>query len=242
MFIYLFHILLCCNFSLSVLCLALLSYILIGQMSDPSFGVFQSLLLNKCIFILWGSNSLWLLLSGSGNLSVSKQKFLFWLLLKDRLNTGIFFGAKFLILRVLSVLCSGHERESLKHMFFVCPFCQRCWRGIGINWDLDLSVIDLIQAGKVTSLLSCFREIVIIVCWKIWKLRSSGTTLFLTREWCGYQFGRERLEKFLLWLSIGSNLLFRRILQFDREILVNFCLLLHVNSSFFFFLVYYSLL
>lgn len=104
---------------------------------------------------------------------LSKQKLLFWLLLNDRLNTGIFFGAKFLILRVLSVLCSGHERESLKHMFFVCPFCQRCWRGIGINWDLDLSVIDLIQAGKVTSLLSCFREIVIIMCWKIWKLRNN---------------------------------------------------------------------
>lgn len=104
---------------------------------------------------------------------MSKHKFFFWLLLKDRLNSrALLLRKRFLLDSYDCVLCAGHHLESLKHLFFECTFSQWCWRFIGISWDLSLPVVELIQQGKNSSSKFCFSELVILTCWSIWRLRN----------------------------------------------------------------------
>lgn len=105
---------------------------------------------------------------------LSKQKFFFWLLLKDRLNTKDLLTRKqFPLSDRNCTLCSDHILEDSKHLFFGCSFSERCWLEVGFDWNFSLSVGDIIQDGKLRSRLKCFKEVTIVTCWSIWLLRNN---------------------------------------------------------------------
>lgn len=104
---------------------------------------------------------------------MSKHKFLFCLLLRDRLNTRIMLARKnFHVPSHDCVLCTGQVEETLVHLFFTCPFSQWCWRFLDISWNLTLSVQDMIQEGKGKLRLKSFKEIVVVAAWTIWNYRN----------------------------------------------------------------------
>ena len=117
--------------------------------------------------------------------------FFFWLLLKDRLNTReLLLRKRFPLQSAACVLCSVGASESLKHLFFECSFSQLCWSLVGLEWDLSLSVPDLMLHGKQRSRCKLFKEIVILTCWSIWLHRNKvifKQSLISIQQW-KYEF------------------------------------------------------
>jgi hypothetical protein len=63
-----------------------------------------------------------------------KNKVLFWLLLKNRLNTRNLLRRKNMVLdSYYCELCMLFKEEKLRHLFFKCPFAKTCWRRIGVT-------------------------------------------------------------------------------------------------------------
>jgi hypothetical protein len=83
------------------------------------------------------------------------------------------------------VLCVSGSEETLVNLFFSCSFSQWCWRFVGINWDLSLMTSDMIIAGRRLFHSRIFREMSMVACWSIWRLRNEiifdNGTLSLSR-------------------------------------------------------------
>lgn len=78
-----------------------------------------------------------------------KHKFFFWLLLRDRINTRNILKRKNMHLPSYHcVLCVQHEEETLHHLFVECPFSQACWIFLGVQWDLELSPLDMVMSSR----------------------------------------------------------------------------------------------
>lgn len=101
--------------------------------------------------------------NGYGRL-LDKQKFFFWLLLVDRLNTR-----ELLTRKNFYVETSRH----LIHLFFSCDFSQNFWMSIGIEWNTDTKTIDMLEEAKERSNIQPFKECLIVGCWSIRKHRNS---------------------------------------------------------------------
>jgi hypothetical protein len=60
--------------------------------------------------------------------------FFFWLLLKDRLNTGNLLRRKNKALEDYNcAICNRGTEETSFHLFFECPFRSSCWNYLGIH-------------------------------------------------------------------------------------------------------------
>jgi hypothetical protein len=71
---------------------------------------------------------------------LSKHKFLFWLLLLDRLNTKDLMTRKsFYVETSECVLCQNDLYEDMIHIFFQCDFSQTFWWKLGMEWDTGSS-------------------------------------------------------------------------------------------------------
>ena len=58
----------------------------------------------------------------------NKRKFLFWLVLKDRLSTRALLRRRNMhLLDSNRVLCHCNVEEDLAHLLFHCPFSLACW-------------------------------------------------------------------------------------------------------------------
>ena len=102
-----------------------------------------------------------------------KHKFFFWLLLQDRLNTRDLLTRKnFYVESKACVLCDDCPTEDLCHLFFKCDFNQTFWWSMNIEWNTDLSLIDLLIDGRNRIKLDFFKEVLIIGCWTIWNDRN----------------------------------------------------------------------
>jgi hypothetical protein len=95
--------------------------------------------------------------------------FLFWLLLKDRLNTRFMLHRKNMHLDSYHyVLCVEHVEEDIIHLFFNRPFSQACWTFLGIAWDITLDHQLMFLKAREDFNSVIFREVIIITSWNLW--------------------------------------------------------------------------
>lgn len=116
----------------------------------------------------------------------SRHKFFFWLLLRDRVNTRALLRRKNMHLDSYEcVCCNSLQEETLRHLFFECPFSKQCWQSILIHWDLNLTPDSMLLAARQRFNSKIFREVLIIGCWSMWCHRNQiifdGGTLSLAR-------------------------------------------------------------
>lgn len=80
-----------------------------------------------------------------------KHQVFFWLLLKDRINTGGMLRRRNMIIldSYTCELCILQREETLLHLFIRCNFARACWASIGITLPMYLSLIPLIRRLKV---------------------------------------------------------------------------------------------
>lgn len=141
-----------------------------------------------------------------------KHKFFFWLLMLDRLNTRNLLKRKNMFLPSYScVLCNGDVEETAEHLFFGCPFSDRCWRLVDINWDLSIPFPDRMRIAKASfGNPRIFMEITLVAAWCIWSVRN-GIIFYGATLSCGG--GSVSFERSFLLLCLGvspqRNLLLR---------------------------------
>ena len=81
-------------------------------------------------------------------------------LLKDRSNTINLLRRKNMDLDSYNcVLCNLDCEETSFHLFFECPFSRDCWSTIPINWNLNLSALDMILQAREDFGDAIFRKI-----------------------------------------------------------------------------------
>src|SRR3954463_7260054 len=102
-----------------------------------------------------------------------KHKFFCWLLLHDRINTCDLLIRKNMHLdSTQCVLCDDENNEDRMHLLFSCPFNQRFLWNIGIEWNTDLDIHDMIMEAHQRYQQHHFMEIMILGCWSIWNQRN----------------------------------------------------------------------
>jgi hypothetical protein len=91
-----------------------------------------------------------------------KQKFFFWVLVQDRLNTKELMRRKnFFVESKYCVLCDEQIEESMFHLFFSCDFSQNFWWKLGEEWNVELDTMDMIMDAGDRSHNTFFKEIMI---------------------------------------------------------------------------------
>ena len=70
------------------------------------------------------------------------------------------------------VLCNATVEESLNHLFLDCPFAAQCWAMINVQVSQQLNPFQNLQSFKVQLGVPFFIEIIILMCWAIWKARN----------------------------------------------------------------------
>jgi hypothetical protein len=70
------------------------------------------------------------------------------------------------------ILCSSSTEESLTHLFLHCPFAVQCWAWLNVQVDQSLDPFQTLQSFKDQLPVPFFMEIIIIMCWTIWKVRN----------------------------------------------------------------------
>lgn len=57
------------------------------------------------------------------------------------------------------VLCCGvcgGPRETLLHLFFICPFSKMCWERLGIRWNTNLKICQMQVLAKEERFLGLY--------------------------------------------------------------------------------------
>jgi hypothetical protein len=70
------------------------------------------------------------------------------------------------------VLCNASVEESLTHLFLECPFAIQCWSVISVQVDQNIDPFQNLQSFKDQLQVPFFMEIIILMCWMIWKARN----------------------------------------------------------------------
>jgi len=130
----------------------------------------------------------------------NKHKVFFWLLIKDRLSTRELLRRKHMILPDYNcVLCAGTTDETLRHLFLDCPFANQCWNWINVQIDHQLDPFQIIQSLKAQLQVPFFMEIIIIMCWVIWKARND----WIFRQMApSLAFSKNAFREEMHWLSM----------------------------------------
>ena len=103
-----------------------------------------------------------------------KLKVFLWLLLKDRLNTKDLMVRKHWHVEGghSCVLCDDDVLETRDQLFFTCPFANRCWDTIHIDFENIGHIHSRILKTKSDFTGPCFMEIFATAAWNIWKARN----------------------------------------------------------------------
>jgi hypothetical protein len=99
--------------------------------------------------------------------SIPRHKFFAWLLLKGRLNTKEMMKHKHFYVEFSDCI-----EETNMHLFFECTFSQNFWWALGIEWNVDMNLYQMIDEAKQRISLDFFMEILIAGCWSIWDQRN----------------------------------------------------------------------
>jgi hypothetical protein len=70
------------------------------------------------------------------------------------------------------VLCEECPEEDPIHLFFECPFSMSFWWALGLEWNTDLTINDMIAEAKERYHMNFLMEIIITGCWSIWDQRN----------------------------------------------------------------------
>lgn len=104
----------------------------------------------------------------------SKVKVFGWLMLMDRLNTKFLLDHKHCAPPNCDLYCMLRQQqctETMLHLFFLCPFSTVCWNSLGISWDTNLNLDNMLVAAKANYSGYCFFEKFLLAAWNIWKQR-----------------------------------------------------------------------
>ena len=103
-----------------------------------------------------------------------KHKVFFWLILKDRVSTRDLLKRKNMVLEDYNcILCNTSTAETLTHLFLHCPFATQCWAWLNVQVDHDLEPFQTLQSFRNQLAVPFFMEIIILMCWVIWKARNN---------------------------------------------------------------------
>lgn len=69
-------------------------------------------------------------------------------------------------------LCILQREETLRHLFVKCNFARACWSTIGINIPTHLPMPTLVRRLKTSLGVPFYMDIIILLCWSIWKTRN----------------------------------------------------------------------
>lgn len=104
---------------------------------------------------------------------LSKQKIFFWLLIQDKLNTrDMVIRKNFYVEDGHCVPCKNNDMEDVIHLFLPCDLCQIFWLNLGMTWNTYMGLIDMLIEGNQRMNLVCFKYIIIVGFWSIWKHRN----------------------------------------------------------------------
>ena len=126
-----------------------------------------------------------------------KFKLFGWLLLVDGLNTRNMFKRRhftFVDNNYACMLCQNPPEETVEHLFFSCPFSQRCWARVGLFWPNVGNRVSLLHAGRNQWSQPLFVDIFLLAAWSIWKERNN-------------EYFRGVPHSFAAWLDRFKNLL-----------------------------------
>lgn len=105
---------------------------------------------------------------------IQRHKVFAWLMFMDRINTR-----DMLLRRHFQIgddhacmLCNTQALETYKHLFFECDFSTSCWALLGISWNLNLQMQEMVNHSCSTWLRPMFKELMILSAWNIWKQRN----------------------------------------------------------------------
>lgn len=101
------------------------------------------------------------------------------------------------------VLCNQNCEETCFHLFFECPFSRDCWAVLSINWNLNLSPLDMVLHARIDFNNQVFREVVITACWTIWKIINS--VIFDKRQVNIFMWKKQFKEEFSLVCTKASQ-------------------------------------
>jgi hypothetical protein len=103
-----------------------------------------------------------------------KIKFFMWLLLVDRLNTRGMLLRRNMHLEegYCCALCPLPVTETSLHLFFECSASVSRWYSIGIQWNIQQDVEQMILQQKNKFAGPFFLDLVMIAAWSIWKERN----------------------------------------------------------------------
>lgn len=94
-----------------------------------------------------------------------KAEIFFWLMIQDRINTRDMMSRKnFYVQERNCVLCDELVDEIVEHLFLGCEFSQQFWWMLGLEWDSELAIVDILMANQHLHHISCFREVLTLGC------------------------------------------------------------------------------
>ena len=105
-----------------------------------------------------------------------KFKLFGWLLLVDRLNTRNMLKRRHYTVVdniYTCMMCQNPPEEMVEHLFFSCPFSQRCWARVGLFWPNVGNRVSLLHAGRNQWSQPLFMDIFLLAAWIIWKERNN---------------------------------------------------------------------
>jgi hypothetical protein len=70
------------------------------------------------------------------------------------------------------VLWNNQIEESLQHLFILCPFASACCNLVNVQISSDLDPFECLDQFNQQLNMPFFMEIIIIMCWSIWKARN----------------------------------------------------------------------
>jgi hypothetical protein len=104
----------------------------------------------------------------------AKHKVFYWLLLKNRINTrGLLRKKNMHLDSYVCELCISPREESLRHLFYKCPFAKNCWSYIGVSVPTWLKPERATKRIKRSLNLPFAMEIIILMSWSIWTKRNA---------------------------------------------------------------------
>jgi hypothetical protein len=94
-------------------------------------------------------------------------------MLKDKLRTRELLRRKNMELQDYNcALCNGQIKESLCHLFICCPFATACRNWLQIQTEQQRDFLQNLDGFRRQLQVPFFTEIIIIMCWTIWKARN----------------------------------------------------------------------
>jgi hypothetical protein len=110
----------------------------------------------------------------SGKPAIFLGNFFAWLLMNMRLNTKDLMTRKSFFVEFKDcVLCDTCPEETIMHLFFECSFSMSFWWALGIEWNTDMQLHNMIKDAKSRYSLDFIMEIIITGYWSLWDQRNS---------------------------------------------------------------------